>query len=179
MATRPARDTPNGGGLAYSLLDQLHCRFLGFDFNAQISNPWYKAGLVPHPLTDKDGNQYGWEKGRSCIFDLNPGLDQSHPVTVAPAGTTVEGHPTCNGYISNPWYKNSLVWGRENGRDCIPFNDNYPEGNEPWNIEEFKNGFHICHFPVPHPSVPYPSVDKNGNDYGWEKGRSCIVYHSV
>ncbi|RKO88942.1 hypothetical protein BDK51DRAFT_27491 [Blyttiomyces helicus] len=96
-------------------------------------------------------------------------------LTTAPPGTTIDGHPACHGYVSNPTYRDGYPWGRENGRDCIPLDGNYPEGHEPWNSHQgggqgFKFGFPICRH-----KIDFPSIDKNGNQYGWENGKSCIV----
>ena len=150
---------------------------------------------------DSDGDGWGWENHRSCIVSTvitDPEQPtETDPDTDEPATTTppYQGrHPICTGTNPDP---DGDGWGWENNRSCFVLDDDAEtgpiddddasgdpvedddtdgdSGTDPAEDDEDADTDPADPEQSSHPVCELASSDPDGDGWGWEDNRSCIV----
>jgi len=133
---------------------------------------------------DADGDGWGWENHQSCVVTPDtPGsdpIDNTAPAKESPSN--LNRHPACTLASSDP---DGDGWGWENQRSCYVsdnggdqvVNDNGDPDLQPGsdNADDSDPVVEVASGDRKHPYCELASSDPDGDGWGWENSRSCIV----
>ena len=147
--------------------------------NAQSNTP-----VCSSAASDSDGDGWGWENSRSCIVDSSIPANSSSPansstpvISATPVNTSAaastSGFPACS---SSQFDSDGDGYGWENDRTCIVGSasaNNSQNGTPSSTVSNNNTGSSQDNSGLP--VCASAGSDPDGDGYGWENSRSCVV----
>lgn len=125
-----------------------------------ITTPSSAAPVCQSPDADVDGDGWGWENSASCI--VGDGADGA-------TGNSSSSTPACSSPASDP---DGDGWGWENNQSCqIADSSQSSSSTDTGNTGSTAAAVNDNEVPV----CASVAADDNGDGWGFENGRSCIV----
>lgn len=123
------------------------------------------APTVGNSVVDTQGNMWGWEHWRSCVFRGYTSVQTERVDSAWEQAPSCKGQPkSSNSVLDN----NGMQWGWENRRSCAFRTPGWkPRDQQPQPLWQTAPA---CEFP---PNKYNSVTDTNGNLWGWQGQQSC------